>query len=182
MFESTTFFFPETALVYWYVSGESETCWIRSSEWKFLNRLWTRNRVDTKSGFFFILWRNKIEPSSLPAGRRGRQSARVWQTWQGYFLRVLSWSSLNINVFWSFTERSVQRKVKFGEKLLQTKLLPRLSHKVCRLLPSPVLLCKFTWFKTVTLPPPLSSKNLWMQRSTQRVKWKPTAGSFLPNL
>ena len=54
MFESTTFFFPETALVYWYVSGESETFWIRSSEWKFLNRLWTRNSVDTKSVFFFL--------------------------------------------------------------------------------------------------------------------------------
>ena len=34
--------------------------------------------------------------------------------------------------------------MKFGEKLLQTKLLSRLSHKVCRLLPSPVLLRKFT--------------------------------------
>ena len=28
------------------------------------------------------------------AGRRRRQIARVWQTWQGYFLRVLAWSSL----------------------------------------------------------------------------------------
>ena len=35
-------------------------------------------------------------------------------------------------------------KVKFGEKLFQTKLLSRLSHKVCRLLSSPVLLRKFT--------------------------------------
>ena len=34
--------------------------------------------------------------------------------------------------------------MKFGEKLFQTKLLSRLSHKVCRLLPSPVLLRKFT--------------------------------------
>ena len=33
-------------------------------------------------------------------------------------------------------------KVKFGEKLFQTKLLSRLSHKVCRLLSSPVLLRK----------------------------------------
>ena len=39
-------------------------------------------------------------------------------------------SSLNIYVFWSFTKRSVQRKVKFGEKLFQTKLLSCLSHKV----------------------------------------------------
>ena len=31
-----------------------------------------------------------------------------------------------------------------GEKLFQTNLLSRLSHKVCRLLSSPVLLRKFT--------------------------------------
>ena len=31
-----------------------------------------------------------------------------------------------------------------GEKLFQTNLLSRLSHKVCRLLSSPVLLSKFT--------------------------------------
>ena len=41
------------------------------------------------------------------AGRRRRQNARVWRTWQGCFLRVLSWSSLNTNVFWSFTKTSV---------------------------------------------------------------------------
>ena len=34
--------------------------------------------------------------------------------------------------------------MKFGEKLFQTKLLSRLSLKVCRLLSSPVLLRKFT--------------------------------------
>ena len=34
----------------------------------------------------------------------------------------------------------------FGEKLFQTKLLSRLSHKVCRPLSSPVLLRKFTVF------------------------------------
>ena len=33
--------------------------------------------------------------------------------------------------------------MKFGEKLFETKLLSRLSHKVCRLLSSPVLLRKF---------------------------------------
>ena len=41
----------------------------------------------------------------------------------------------NINVFWS---------VNVGENLFQTNLLSRLSHKVCRLLSSPVLLRKFT--------------------------------------
>ena len=30
-----------------------------------------------------------------------------WQTWQGYYLRVLWWSSLNIDVFWSFIKRTV---------------------------------------------------------------------------
>ena len=34
----------------------------------------------------------------------GRQNACVWHTWQGYHLGVLSWSSLNISVFWSFTK------------------------------------------------------------------------------
>ena len=34
--------------------------------------------------------------------------------------------------------------MKFGEKLFQAKLLSRLSHKVYRLLSSPVLLRKFT--------------------------------------
>ena len=33
------------------------------------------------------------------AGRRGLQNARVWQTWQGYYLRVLSLSLLNILCF-----------------------------------------------------------------------------------
>ena len=78
------------------------------------------------------------------AGRRGRQNACARQTWQGYYLRVLSWSSLHTNVLWSFTKRSVWRKVTFGENLFQTKLLSRLSHKVCCLLSSPVLLRKFT--------------------------------------
>ena len=44
----------------------------------------------------------------------------MWQTWQDYYLRV-----------------------KFGGTLFQTKLWSRLSHKVCRLLSSPVLSCKF---------------------------------------
>ena len=48
-----------------HASGESGI-WIRSPEWKFLNTLWIRNRVDAKSGYFFIRWRDKIEPSSLP--------------------------------------------------------------------------------------------------------------------
>ena len=34
--------------------------------------------------------------------------------------------------------------MKFGEKVCQTKLLSRLSHKVCRLLSSAVLLRKIT--------------------------------------
>ena len=28
------------------------------------------------------------------AGRRGRQIACAWRTWQGYYVRILSWSSL----------------------------------------------------------------------------------------
>ena len=64
---------------------------------------------------------------------------------QGYYLHVLSWSSLNIDVFWSFTKTSVERKVKFEANLFQTKLLSPLSRKACHLLCSSVLLHKFTF-------------------------------------
>ena len=40
-----------------------------------------------------------------------------------------------IYVFWSFTKYSVKTRVKFGGTLSQTKLWPRLSNKVFRLLP-----------------------------------------------
>ena len=33
---------------------ESATFWIRSPEWKFLNTLWIRNRVDAKSGYIDV--------------------------------------------------------------------------------------------------------------------------------
>ena len=36
---------------------------------------------------------------------------------------------LNNTVFWSFSERSVQRKAKLGGKFFHTLLLPRLSQK-----------------------------------------------------
>ena len=38
---------------------------------------------------------------NMTAERRGRQNVCVWQTWQGYYLRVLSWSLRNITVFLS---------------------------------------------------------------------------------
>ena len=50
--------------------------------------------VDCYRGSFVSL-RNRT------ADRRGRQNACLWHTWQGHYLRVMSWSSQNINVFWS---------------------------------------------------------------------------------
>ena len=41
-------------------------------------------------------------------------------------------------------KKSVKRKAKFDGNFLETKFLSRLSHKVCRLLSSPVLLRKLT--------------------------------------
>ena len=41
------------------------------------------------------------------AERGGRQNACVWRTWQDYYLYVLSSSSLNFNVFRSFSKSSV---------------------------------------------------------------------------
>ena len=48
------------------LKNETATFWICSPEWKFLNTLWIRKGVDTKSGYFCIRWRNKIKLSSLP--------------------------------------------------------------------------------------------------------------------
>ena len=42
-------------------------------------------------------------------------------------------------------KRSVKRTMKFEANFFQTKLLSRLSHKVCRLLCSKVLLRKLTY-------------------------------------
>ena len=58
----------------------------------------------------------------------------------------MSWSSLNSNVFWSVYKKICLKEVKFGENLFQSKLLSRLSHKLCRLLsiPLPTCLRKFT--------------------------------------
>ena len=68
------------------------------------------------------------------AERRGRQNAWVWRTWQGYYFRVLSWSWITLMF------SGLLRKLCF------TKLLSRLLHKVCRPLPSPVLLRKALFF------------------------------------
>ena len=51
--------------------------------------------------------RSLVRLRNRTAGRRGRQNVCEGQTWEGYYLHVLSRSSLNINVFWSFTNRSV---------------------------------------------------------------------------
>ena len=67
-------------------------------------------------------WSIIVSLRNRTAGRKGRQNAHVWQTWQGNSLHVLSWSSLNINVFWSFTKRSVWIKVKFGGRYFSNKI------------------------------------------------------------
>ena len=122
-------------------SKRNEVELLKVVEWVEESSDWTNLKIIYQSRKFVLLL---VSLRDGKAGRRGRQNARVWQTWLGHYLRVLSWSSLTINIFWSFTWRSVLRKVKLGGKLFQTKLLSRLSHKVCRLLSSAVLLRKFT--------------------------------------
>ena len=78
---------------------------------------------------------NKSE-STQQDGRKKRTVNRMRVTNKTRLLRACFVAIFtNINVFWS---------VNFGENLFQTNLLSRLSHKVCRLLSSPVLLRKFT--------------------------------------
>ena len=78
------------------------------------------------------------------AERWGRQNARVWQTWQGYYLRVLLWSSLTLMFSGLLQKDLFKRGWNLAKNVFQTNLLSRLSHKVCHLLSSPVLLRKFT--------------------------------------
>ena len=74
--------------------------------------------VDCYRGSFVSL-RNRT------ADRRGRQNACLWQTWQGHYLRVMSSSSQNINVFWSLqkniylNESEVWRKSYFKQNYCQ---------------------------------------------------------------
>ena len=77
-----------------------------SENWKFFFRL--RHSGTKNAGFrktvyrveFFLanacLLETLVSVRNRTAGRRGRQNVCVWQTWQGYYLRVLSWSSINI--------------------------------------------------------------------------------------
>ena len=49
----------------------------------------------------------------------GRQNACVWHTWQGYHLGVLSWSSLSISVFWSFTKNLFKARWSLAESFFK---------------------------------------------------------------
>ena len=75
----------------------------------------------TGSEFIYVTTRQKQERI-----RRGWQNVCVWRTWQGDYVRVLSWSSLNLMFsIWCFTKRSIvnEGKIKFRGQFFQTKLL-----------------------------------------------------------
>ena len=62
------------------------------------------------AGWEWVSLRNRT------AERRRRQNACVWQTWQGCYLRVLSWSSFNIIVsVFLHREWDWRVRVKLGE-------------------------------------------------------------------
>ena len=67
------FFFADSASVHTYPVNpayESAPFWTRSPEWKFLNTLWIRNRVDAKSGSSPVLYREYcIQDGNLDACR-----------------------------------------------------------------------------------------------------------------
>ena len=61
------FFFADSASVHTYPANpayESATFFVRSLGWEFLNTLRIRNRMNAKSGYFFIRWHNNLESSS----------------------------------------------------------------------------------------------------------------------
>ena len=72
--------------------------------------------VDCYRGSFVSL-RNRT------ADRRGRQNACLWQTWQGHYLRVMSWSSQNINVFWSLQKNICLKESEVWRKVISNKII-----------------------------------------------------------
>ena len=82
-----------------------------------------------------------LMPGVLVYATGRKEEACMWQMWQGYHSRgfVVIFTYTTINLFWSFTKYLFKEKWKFGGKLFETKLLPRLSQKVCRVLSSSVL-------------------------------------------
>ena len=62
--------------------------------WQGFLPYWCRWLYSTSASYKWCL-------RKMTAERRGRQNVCVWQIWQGYHLRVLSWSLLNITVFLS---------------------------------------------------------------------------------
>ena len=74
------------------------------------------------------------------AGRRGRQNVCVWQTWQGYHLRVLSWSSLR---FSDLYENACLKENEVWRKVISNKIKVTL---VTQGLASSFLPCPVAWF------------------------------------
>ena len=82
-----------------------------SKQWNYLSRVLPTGVFALKGwqGFlpYWCRWLYSTSTSykwclrKMTAERRGRQNVCVWQIWQGYHLRVLSWSLLNITVFLS---------------------------------------------------------------------------------
>ena len=56
-------------------------------------------------------------------GRRGWQNVSVWQTWRGYYLRVLPWSSFNILCFLVF-----YKKISLKESQVWRKVISKQNY------------------------------------------------------
>ena len=64
---------------------------------------------------------------------------------------------LHLTLMFSCLYKKICLKESFGGKIFQTKLLSRLSHKVCCLLSFPVLLCKFAYRQRIKITGVLSA-------------------------
>ena len=78
------------------------------------------------------------------AERRRRQNAWVWQTWQDYYLRVLSGIHLTLMFFALLQKDLFKGMLSLVEGFSSNSIIVTLAHEVCRRLSSHVLLRKFT--------------------------------------
>ena len=162
------FFFPDTASVYTCSVNptyESATFWIRSPELKFLNTLWVWNSKYAKSGYFFIWWCDKIEPSFLPwilysrwqprsqvlsltrpgTGRKASQG-RIWLNDELQNVSILRLALLPVNIlrgFLWFVLHSTNRKNKHYRL---TPILPCFSKFLERIVYNRIIIFP-QWFQ-----------------------------------
>ena len=85
--------------------------------------VWWQSRSSNffSSPAYYICTWTIVSLCSGMAERWGQQNSRVWKMWQGYYLHVLSCSSLN-KIFWSYYQYSCLKNGEIWQKVCSNKI------------------------------------------------------------